>query len=266
MVHASQVIDIAGDRYYIKKLDGKTAKSRKLIIDLYTLGIRTLDKFLEIYGDNKEGIKLIQKYLKYGNDSTKLNIESDDKENLIEILTHGLEHYKHQVETIEKLNKFKNSPSSVRDYIVIKKYNSIAELIHNIETTTTVKAEIPLDDEKIYNILAHTAWYLSKSRNKRPRSLNQLILDIDNEDISIEDIVKGIKTLKEKDVPDKNTTRKKRHAYYMEPFEYMDKDDKYTDGINKMQTARSKRSVGGANNLDIIPFIHLHRYLENFDE
>ena len=279
MVRATDIIDIAGDRYTIKPQTGKTINSRTTIRALNTQGIQTIDKFQEIYGDNdnkydndnKEDIKLIYKYFKYRYDEQKPNIEHADKDKLIRILTTGLNYYKHQVDNIEKLNKLKNSSSSVRDYIIIKKYNSIAELIHNITTATITEPNIepPIDDQQLYTILVHTAWYLSHPKYKRPRSLNTFITDIDNTPMTIQDIVNGIKQLKDMNASNKptnhNTTRKK-YSNYIAPFDYMSTNDTYTQGITKMRNNTIKgKSINGGNNARhlniLIPFIYLHRYL-----
>ena len=49
MDRSVRIIDIAGDLYNIKQLNGNTAKNRKMILDLYTIGIQTFDKFQENY-------------------------------------------------------------------------------------------------------------------------------------------------------------------------------------------------------------------------
>ena len=268
MVGITEVIDIAGDRYNTKELNGNTLNSRRAIRDLLRIGIQTIQQFKEIYKANDDDVKLIEKYLKYGYDEQNLNIDDTDKDKLIEILTHGLDYYKNKVEIIEKLNKLKNSPSSVRDYIVIKKYNSIAELIHNIRNPRRKIGVInePMDDEKIYKILAHTAWYLTKPKNKRPESIKQLVSDIDNADVSIQDIVNGIQEMKRlNDISQntKNSTRKKRYSSVIAPFEFMDEKDNYTTGIAKMRETQKSTIKGGSKSYDIFtPFIHLYRYLE----
>lgn len=269
MVGTTEVIDIAGDLYTTKK-NANTNNGRKTMRYLDKLGIRSIDKFKEIYEVNDEDVSLIAKYLKYGYDEQKLNIDATDKDKLIEILTNGLNFYKNQVEIIEKLNKLKNSPTSVRDYIVIKKYNSIAELIHNIKNPRRKIIDVinePMDDEKIYKILAHTAWYLTKPKNKRPESIKQLVSDIDNTDVSIQDIVNGIQEMKRlNDIlqkTTKNSTRKKRYSSVILPFEFMDEKDNYTTGIAKMRETQKSTTKGGSKLHDIFtPFIHLHRYLE----
>ena len=268
MVGTTEVIDIAGDLYTTKK-NANTNNGRKTMRYLDKLGIRSIDKFKEIYGVNDEDVLLIEKYLKYGYDEQQLNIDDTDKDKLIEILTNGLNFYKNQVEIIEKLNKLKNSPTSVRDYIVIKKYNSIAELIHNIKNPRRKIIDVinePMDDEKIYKILAHTAWYLTKPKNKRPESIKQLVSDIDNADVSIQDIVNGIQEMKRlNDISQntKNSTRKKRYSSVILPFEFMDEKDNYTTGIAKMRKTQKSTIKGGSKLHDIFtPFIYLHRYLE----
>ena len=122
MVGTTEVIDIAGDRYNTKELNGNTLNSRRALRDLLKIGIQTIQQFKEIYKANDDDVKLIIKYLKYGYDEKKLNIDDTDKNKLIEILTRGLDYYKNQVENIKELNNLKNSSSSVKDYIIIKKY------------------------------------------------------------------------------------------------------------------------------------------------
>jgi hypothetical protein len=271
MDRSVRIIDIAGDLYNIKQLNGNTAKNRKMIRDLYTIGIQTLDEFQKIFKPDEDGKKLIEKYFKHGYDENKLNVDDNDKEKLIEVLTTGLNYYKNQIDIIEKLNKLKNYPSPVRDYIVIKKYNSIAELIHNIENAKqAIQVYEPIDDDKLYKILVHTAWYLTHSKSKQPASIKQLILDIDNTDVSIQDIVDGIKQLKQESNSKRNT-RKKRYSDFIMPFDFMDENDSYTAGIGKMTKTQTdgkmsttqKNTKGGAKSQNILtPFIHLYRYLD----
>jgi hypothetical protein len=263
MDRSMRIIDIAGDLYNIKQLNGNTAKNRKMIRDLYTIGIEPLNKFQDIFAPDEDGKKLIEKYFKHGYDKDKLNVDDNDKKKLIEVLTTGLNYYKNQIDIIEKLNKLKNSPSSVRDYIVIKKYNSIAELIHNIENAKQAiqVPNEPIDDDKIYKILVHTAWYLTNPKSKQPASIKQLISDIDNADVSIQDIVDGIQQLKKQESNSKRNTRKKRYSDFIMPFDFMDENDNYTAGIGKMKT--QKNTKGGAKSHNILtPFIHLYRYLD----
>ena len=265
MDRSVRIIDIAGDLYNIKQLNGNTAKNRKMIRDLYTIGIQTLDEFQKIFKPDEDGKKLIEKYFKHGYDENKLNVDDNDKKKLIEVLTHGLEYYKNQIDIIEKLNKLKNYPSPVRDYIVIKKYNSIAELIHNIENAKQAiqVPNEPIDDDKLYKILVHTAWYLTHSKSKQPASIKQLISDIDNTDVSIQDIVDGIKQLKQESNSKRNT-RKKRYSDFIMPFDFMDENDSYTAGIGKMSNYKTQKNTkGGAKSQNILtPFIHLYRYLD----
>jgi hypothetical protein len=184
MDRSTKVIDIAGDLYTTNKNRGNTAKNRKMIRDLYTIGISSVDKFQEIYAANDEDVSLIEKYFKHGYDEKKLMIEDEyEKEKLIQILTNGLEYYKNDIEIIEKLNKLKNSPSSVMDYIVIKKYNNIAELIDKIRNTIPAHSYKPIEEDKMHEILVYVAWFLLHSKNKRPETLNKLIPDIDNKTI-----------------------------------------------------------------------------------
>lgn len=266
MDRSTSIIDIAGDLYNIKQLNGNTTKNRKMIRDLYTIGIEPLNKFQDIFNPDDNDKKLIEKYFKHGYDENKLNIDDNDKDKLIDVLTTGLNYYKDQIDSIEKLNKLKNSPSSVRDYIIIKKYNSIAELIHNIRNAKQAINLIndPIDDDKIYKILVHTAWYLTKPKSNQPASIKQLILDIDNASVSIQDIVDGIQQIKnqqESNSTNRNT-RKKRYSEFIMPFNFMGENDSYTAGIKKM--SKTQRSIkGGGKSYNILtPFIHLYRYLD----
>jgi len=263
MNRSVRIIDIAGDLYNIKQLNGNTAKNRKMIRDLYTIGIQTFDKFQEIYAANDEDVALIEKYFKHGYDEKKLNVDDNDKEKLIQILTNGLEYYKNDIEIIEKLNKLKNSPSSVMDYIVIKKYNNIAELIDKIRNTIPAYSYKPIEEDKMHEILVYVAWFLLHSKNKRPESLNKLITDIDNKTISIQDIVDGIKDLKELNKSDSTTkmNTRKNYSKYIAPFNVMSKNNTYRAGIKKM---RANAIKGGSNNKysnSFSNFLYLHRYL-----
>lgn len=264
MVSTTEVIDIAGDLYTTKK-NANTNNGRKTMRYLDKLGIRSIDKFKEIYAVNDEDMLLIEKYLKYGYDEKNLNIEDEsEKDKLIEILTNGLNFYKNEVEIIERLNKLKNSPSSVKDYIVIKKYNSISELINKIQNAKLVHSYEPIDDDKMHEILVYVAWYLLHSKNKRPESLDRLITDIDNKTISIQDIVDGIKELKTVNEPNKgvkNITRKK-YSEYIAPFDFMDENNTYKSGIDKMRKATVKGGVRKEKQMNSFSnFLHLHRYL-----
>ena len=116
----------------------------------------------------------------------------------------------------------------------------------------------------------HTAWYLTHSKSKQPTSIKQLISDIDNTDVSIQDIVDGIKQLKQESNSKRNT-RKKRYSDFIMPFDFMDENDSYTAGIGKMTKTQTdgkmsttqKNTKGGAKSHNILtPFIHLYRYLD----
>ena len=272
MYSITKVIDIAGDLYTTNKSNTNTANGRKMMLDLYTLGIASIYKFKEVYGDDEEGMRLIEKYLKYGYDEKNLTIEDEyEKKKLIEILTNGLKYYENEIEIIEELNTLKNSPGSVKDYLVMKKYNSISELIHKIKNAKLVSTTV-IDDDKLHEILVYVAWYLLQSKSKRPESLNKLITDIDNKTISIQDIVDGINDLKElsgsdKDVPgSKRSTRK--YSEYIKPFDLMDeKNTSYREAVRKMKNATMKNTTvikGGGNQRytnSLTTFLHLHRYL-----
>ena len=277
MVGTTEVIDIAGDLYTTKK-NANTNNGRKTMRYLDKLGIRSIDKFKEIYGVNDEDVLLIEKYLKYGYDEKNLNIDDEsEKDKLIEILTNGLNFYKNEVEIIERLNKLKNSPTSVRDYIVIKKYNSISELINKIQNAKLVHSYEPIDDDKMHEILVYVAWYLLHSKNKRPESLDTFITAIDNKTISIQDIVDGIKELKTVNESDKISK-------FIVPFDVMGKEiTSYTEAVRKMKstmknTTNSTKSTNSTNNTkknttvkggvrkekqmnSFSNFLHLHRYL-----
>ena len=264
MVGITEVIDIGGDLYTTKK-NANTNNGRKTMRYLDKLGIRSIDKFKEIYEVNDEDVSLIAKYLKYGYDEKNLNIEDEyEKEKLIEILTNGQKYYENEVGIIEQLNKLKNSPSSVKDYIVIKKYNSISELINKIKNASIIHSYEPINDDKLHEILVYVAWYLLHSKNKRPESLNKLISDIDNQTISIQDIVDGIKELKTVHEPNKgvkNITRKK-YSEYIAPFDFMDENNTYKSGIDKMRKATVKGGVRKGKQMNSFSnFLHLHRYL-----
>lgn len=272
MVSTTETIDIGGDLYSLTKNNANTKNGRKTKRNLYALGIQTIDKFKEIYGANDEDIQLIEKYFKYGYDEKNLTIEDElEKNKIIEILTNGLEYYKNQVEIIEKLNKLKNSPGSVKDYVIVKKYKSISELINKIKNASIIHSYEPINDDKLHEILVYVAWFLLQSKNKRPKSLDTFITDIDNKTISIQDIVDGIKELKTVNETDKISK-------FIVPFDVMGKEiTSYTEAVRKMKstmknttkstnnTIKNTTVKGGVRNRKYInsltTFLHLHRYL-----
>jgi len=255
---SQDIIDVGGDRYYLRSSPNKT--DRKQII---ALNIRSRALFEKYYGPEKDTKDLLKKYLYYGH-PIELEFETaNDKQKVLEIVT---KRHKNLKETISKRKQ-----RYIKDIILVKKYESISDLIEYIkiaEVVTENDTLQTLEPDQIYKVMIHLAWYLMHKNNVPSEivsSWNKVTQHVLKSSMS--DIIDGIKLLEDTSPTISN---------YMKPFNLMNNTMKYTNGVQQM--LRNKNNTKKNTKVDattaklkkrletILLALESRKYLSSHDE
>jgi hypothetical protein len=230
----NDTVDIGGELYYLG-----TANTQRIRANNNALRIKSRNVFEEIYGSEPDVAELCIRYLFFNRPTykSKSNSNSDsdivvtrtdgEKTRLIAILRKGLHYFNNLIQSHDNLANSKSKSKSYSETLPpIKIYNNIKKIILYMKSEK--KGATDMSNTDIQKILVYFAWFLlhreetDKIPNEFTQQFDTVVDSIKN--ISLDHIVEGLKKI----------TNKDSITQHMQPFDYMERTDKYDTAMTKV--------------------------------